>query len=578
MNNYKIHMDKKKWESIFKDWRVLLALAFLILAVYIIYPAPWIHGATIRNVKPGSPAYEAGIVGPSPLDLPVSKERIISINGRPVYNAADYYKLTKNLIPNTTIIIKTNKKTYSVFVKPKIIKIPLNKTINKTIVESVFNKTLNKTVNITKIVQVPAYKTIVNGTEDLGLSVYDAPKDNIRLGLDLQGGTRIILKPEKQVPPEVFDQIMSSLEERLNVYGLSDLTIRKATDLAGNQYVIIEVPGSSASDVLSLVEKQGKFVAKIGNETVFTGGKDIKYVCMSADCSGLSQRQPPTMTENGTWVARFSFTIKLSPEAAQRQAKITSGLSVVNVGRESYLSKDLDLYLDGKKVETLKIGADLKGVPTTDIMISGSGYGNTRKEAINNALKNMKKLQTLLRVGSLPVKLDVVSQEKISSSLSKSFLSNSLLIGLGAIIAVVLVLLIFYKRWDLTVPIIITSLVELTITVGLLTFMGWSIDLSAIAGLIASVGSGVDQQVIITDEVLSGETRKAYTWKQKLKNAFAIITGSYLTTLFAMLPLLSMGAGLLRGFALTTIVGETVGVLITRPAYARVAEILLKKD
>ncbi len=578
MNQHKIRMNSEKWKKLFTDWKVILTLVFLVLAVWIIHPAPGNYGATIRSVQPGSSAYEAGVRGPSPLEMPVSKERVVKINGQIVRNAADYYKLVSTLIPNTTALITTNKRTYSVFVRPKVINVSLNKTVNKTIVKQIFNETLNKTVNVTETVQVPAYKQVVEGPEDLGIRVYDSPKSNIKLGLDLQGGTRIILKPEKQVPPDVFDQIISTLEERLNVYGLSDLSIRKATDLGGNQYIVIEVPGSSASDVLSLVEKQGKFVAKIGNETVFTGGKDIKYVCMSAECSGLSQRQPPTMTENGTWVARYSFTIKLSPEAAQRQAKVTSKLNVIDRGQESYLDKDLDLYLDGKKVETLKIGADLKGVPTTDIMISGSGFGNTRKEAINNALKNMKKLQTLLKVGSLPVKLQVVSQEKISPSLSKSFLSNSMLIGLGAIIGVVLVLLLFYKRLDLTVPIILTSLIELLITVGLLTFIGWNLDLSAIAGLIAAIGSGVDQQVIITDEILSGESRRAYTWKQKLKNAFAIITGSYLTTLFAMFPLLSMGAGLLRGFALTTIVGSTIGVLITRPAYARVAEILLKND
>ncbi len=572
----KVTLNAKKWKKMFSDWRILLALAFLILAIGIMKPAPFNYGATLRYVAPNSSAYEAGLRGPTPLEMPVSRERIIKVNGQIVKNAADFYRLTKDLLPNTTTLIVTNRGEYDTLVRPNIVKIPLNKTINKTITEQVVNKTDNQTHNVTKVVQVPAYKTIINGSEPLGIRVYDAPKSNVKLGLDLQGGTRVILKPQRKVSAEVLDNIVATLEERLNVYGLSDLVIRKASDLLGNDYIIVEVPGNSAEDILSLIEKQGKFEAKIGNDTVFTGGKDIKYVCMSAECSGLSQRQPPTVTGNGTWMARFEFSIKTSPEAAKKQAALTSKLNVVTQGQESYLDKNIDLYLDGKKVDSLRIGADLKGVPTTEIMISGPGLGSTKQEAIQNALKNMKKLQTLLKVGSLPVKLEVVSQENISPSLSRSFLPNSLFIGFGAIIAVILVLLISYKRLDLTIPIIITSLVELTITVGLLVFMGWNLDLSAIAGLIAAIGSGVDQQIIITDEVLGGESRRAFTWKQKLKNAFAIITGSYLTTLFAMLPLLSAGAGLLKGFALTTIVGSTVGVLITRPAYARVAEILLK--
>jgi preprotein translocase subunit SecD len=53
---------------------------------------------------------------------------------------------------------------------------------------------------------------------------------------------------------------------------------------------------------------------------------------------------------------------------------------------------------------------------------------------------------------------------------------------------------------------------------------------------------------------------------------------AYLTTVVAMVPLFFAGAGLLKAFAITTIMGVTVGVLITRPAYAAIVEILLKED
>jgi preprotein translocase subunit SecD len=51
--------------------------------------------------------------------------------------------------------------------------------------------------------------------------------------------------------------------------------------------------------------------------------------------------------------------------------------------------------------------------------------------------------------------------------------------------------------------------------------------------------------------------------------------GAYLTTTFAMLPLIFAGAGLLKGFAIITIIGVSISVFITRPAYAKVIEILL---
>ena len=67
-------------------------------------------------------------------------------------------------------------------------------------------------------------------------------------------------------------------------------------------------------------------------------------------------------------------------------------------------------------------------------------------------------------------------------------------------------------------------------------------------------------------------------WKDSVKNAFFIIMASYFTMVMAMLPLLSAGAGLLKGFAITTILGVSIGVFITRPAFAVIAETLLRHE
>jgi len=77
--------------------------------------------------------------------------------------------------------------------------------------------------------------------------------------------------------------------------------------------------------------------------------------------------------------------------------------------------------------------------------------------------------------------------------------------------------------------------------------------------------------------MLNGESRGARSIKEKFKRAFFIIMAAYTTTLVAMAPLLFAGAGLLKGFALTTIIGVSVGVLITRPAYAAVLRVLLNE-
>ena len=66
-----------------------------------------------------------------------------------------------------------------------------------------------------------------------------------------------------------------------------------------------------------------------------------------------------------------------------------------------------------------------------------------------------------------------------------------------------------------------------------------------------------------------GETRSQYHVLNALDLATLIV---------AMVPLLFAGAGLIRGFALTTIIGFTIGVLVTRPAFASIAEYLIEKE
>ena len=101
--------------------------------------------------------------------------------------------------------------------------------------------------------------------------------------------------------------------------------------------------------------------------------------------------------------------------------------------------------------------------------------------------------------------------------------------------------------------------------------------LMAIAGIVIAVGTGVDDLIVLTDGVLDEENHYL-SWKEKRKSAFFIIMAAYFTTVVAMLPLLIAGAGLLKGFAFTTIIGVTVGVFIVRPAYAITLKILLGED
>jgi len=189
----------------------------------------------------------------------------------------------------------------------------------------------------------------------------------------------------------------------------------------------------------------------------------------------------------------------------------------------------------------------------------------------------MKKLQTILITGSLPVKLNIVKTDIISPSLGSSFLKNALLIGIAAILVVVLIVYLRYKKLQVALPMLITTISQVVIILGVASLIGWNLDLAAIAGIIIAVGTGVDHLIVLTDETIKGESSMAFNWKERIKKASFIIIAAYFTTLVAMLPLMKAGAGLLKGFAITTIIGVTIGVFITRPAYAAIINNLLKE-
>lgn len=577
-----------KAKQMIRNIRIIVLLVFMLFALIAIHPNPYAEGVAIRAVAPNSSAMNAGISSPKQTDTPMSRERILEINSIKIKTVADYFEHTSGLRPNTTVHMTTSRDTYVLRTQPIIHIDYLDDYEEKNITETVLvNKTfLNKTSgeefvkevedNITKTVQVQKTKSTVIGTEDLGITVYEAPKSNIRRGLDLQGGSRVLLKPKEKISEEEAKDVLDSIDKRLNIYGLTDIIVRKAGDLSGNQFFIIEIAGAAESEAIDLVSKQGKFEAKIGNETVFLGGEDVRDVCTRADCSGIDPYRPCGQS-GAQWFCNFRFSIALSPEAAERQAELTKDLGVVVENGQEYLTQDLVLYLDDSLQDSLRIGADLRGKAVTDIQISGSGTGATQQDAILNALDNMKELQTILKAGSLPVKLEIVKTDTISPVLGEEFTKNALMIGLAAIAAIGIVVFVRYRKLKIVIPMILTPICEVLILVGFAALIGWNLDLAAIAGIIIVLGTGVDHTIIIADETLSGQTEHIFDWKKRFKKAFFIIMAAYTTTFVAMIPLMFAGAGLLRGFAFTTIVGVSIGVFIVRPAFAAVVEILLKE-
>jgi preprotein translocase subunit SecD len=503
---YKMKITIRVWILIF-----VLILAFIAIA-------PWKYfdsGVMIKSVEKNSTAYESGLR---------SGMTLTEINGQAIKTMEDYTKIVVEVFASNNsqkIIINTNKGEF-IFLDNK-----------------------------------------------LEISTASLPKNRLKTGLDLSGGARALVKAANaSLTKDQVDDLVAITTERLNAFGLSDVVIKSVSDLSGENYMLIEIAGSTASELKELLESQGKFEAKIGNNSVFIGGdSDITYVGSSGQDAGIYSCDQNSQS----YYCEFRFTISLSEKAAQRQADLTSNLSVNLSSGGKYLEKPLDLFVDDSLMDTLQIGADLKGRVTTQIQISGSGTGTSQQEAYDDAKKNMKKLQTILKTGSLPYKLDIVKLDTISPSLGKEFTKNLMTLGLIVFVIISVILFIKYRRIKVTGAVILTMFSEAFITLGIASLLKWNIDVAGIAGIIAGMGTGVNDQIVILDESFSGgET--VTKLKERIKRALFVIVGAFFTIIAAMLPLFWAGAGILRGFALTTIIGVTVGILITRPAFADIVE------
>ena len=577
----------KKFMTI-RLWILVIAIFFSILAIN---PSPLAEGVQVKHLTENSPLVIEGMQ---------QGETILTINGNKIENLKDFKTETEKLATESKqITVRTDKEELTYEITDSI-GFSLNKNLSLIYVSPEIQLTKDSTlleIENTKIDSLKTFNEISKGliqkskiiiktnkreyaflsAGNLGITAEKAKTSNINKGLDLQGGTRVLLQPvsNSTITTNQIQNLILVLNNRLNVYGLSDVIIRSADDLEGNKFVLVEIAGATREEVRELISQQGVFEAKIGEEIVFEGGKkDVPFVCKDdGSCAGIIP--PCSQISEESHTCKFQFAITLSQSAAKKHAEITNKLQInTSQTQGSYLEKPLDLYLDGKLVDSLLISSDLKGSETTQIAISGPGYGSTEDVAFDSAVKNMEKLQTILITGSLPLKIEIVKLDTISPSLGKEFVNNAFLVGISSIIAVALVVFLRYRKFKIVLPMIITSVSEVIIILGIAALIRWNLDLAAIAGIIAAVGTGVDDQIVITDEVFRKRER-LLNWKEKIKRAFFIIFSAYATTVVAMLPLMSAGAGLLRGFAITTITGVTVGVLITRPAFASMIEKLV---
>ena len=367
-----------------------------------------------------------------------------------------------------------------------------------------------------------------------GFCMYIRPlASTVKQGLDLQGGTHVVLQaedtPQLKVNDYALDRATHIIERRVNALGLTEPVVQRQ----GRDRIIVELPG---------VKDPEKAINMLG-KTAMLEFKDPQGKTV---LNGMDLKDAKATMGNGN---RPTVNLEFTDEGARKFADVTAR----NVG------KQIAITLDGEILTN----------PVVQEAITGGRAQITGERTMEDA----NHLAILLRSGSLPVKLEVIENRTVGPTLgqdSKEASQKAFLIGVAGVFVFMLV---FYRLSGLVADIALLLYTMLLLL--LMRYLNATLTLPGMAGIILSIGMAVDANVLIferfKEEIRNGRSlRKAMD--SGFSRAMTTILDSNITTLMACLVLFYLGTGPVKGFAITL----ALGVLLSMFSAVTVSRFLLK--
>ncbi len=370
-----------------------------------------------------------------------------------------------------------------------------------------------------------------------------------------------ILSYQQGVSKSTADEVKTILENKINTLGTKDAKINTLTGLNNvARYVRVELAGVDMNEAREIVGKQGKFEIRIQ-----TAGNKTEHVLWGDAITSVGTEQKE-VTQGNAW--GVPFTISESGASSLRDAALKYGL-IADPDNHHLL-----MILDNKTVfdapMSYSAASSLASTPNRQ-WVATTGTGEGGEEAA-------KTLKIHLHAGALPVDVRIAGSGTVTAEQGQENMYVSLVAGILALIAVGCTIYFRYREPGIVLPMVLINASEMIILLGFIAAIRFQMDLPTIAGLIAVLGTGIDQLVIITDEILhEGKVPSPTLYLKRFARALVIIVTAAATVVIAMLPLMVMPLTTLQGFAIITIMGVLVGVLVTRPAYGRIIMAILSK-
>lgn len=345
--------------------------------------------------------------------------------------------------------------------------------------------------------------------------------NSIKQGLDLQGGTHIVLEaedtPDAPVTEDSLNRAVSIVERRINEMGLTEPLVQKE----GARRIIVELPGEKNPE---------KAIETIGKTAVM----EFKDESGATRLTGKDLKTAKEQIENGN---QNVVAIEFTDEGADKFADLTAA----NVGHK------IAILLDGEVLTAPVVNEPITGGKA---VITGS-----------RTLEEAKNLAILLRSGALPVKLKVMEVRTIGPSLGQdSKIKSEKAFAIG-IVLIMIFLVVVYRMSGIVAN--VALLVYVLILLSILKYLDATLTLPGIAGIILSMGFAVDANILIferfKEEVLVGKTLRT-SMEAGFKRAFHTILDANVSVMIAAIVLIVMGAGTVKGFAVNLALGLIVSM------------------
>jgi preprotein translocase subunit SecD len=389
---------------------------------------------------------------------------------------------------------------------------------------------------------------------NIGKTVIDLR--DLKKGLDLEGGVRIVLKAKMDNIDEVDrDSALESAKEvidrRINLLGVTEPYI--ATVKAGDEYrLIVEIPGvENVSQAVDLIGQTAQLKFKqLKPDREWTEEKYLELFqdpeaweetsVTGADLRGVDVTfgQGGDVTQQG----RPQIQLKFSDGGREK----FSDLAKANVGKPVALYLDQDPYPLSMPI----VSPDLAEGVFNDPVISGTFD-----------IETAKNLSINLRAGALPIPVEVLQQETIGATLGDDSVQKSFFAGIVGLVLVFLFLVYKYNRLGFLAG--VSVLIYTVIVLAIFKLIPVVLTLPGIAGVILSIGMAVDANILIfermNEEILWGKP-KNLALKLGFERAWNSIRDSNFSSLITALILFNFGTGPVRGFALTLMIGILVSL------------------